>query len=67
MRAAHANAVHAQADAEEDAALSAAVARQKSERLRDEKLRQVISIRWLIFLVVLLVGSRSPPHIFPLR
>jgi hypothetical protein len=41
MRSAHANAVQAQADSEEEAALSAAVARQKSERLRDEKLRQV--------------------------
>merc|ERR1712167_190070 len=40
MRSAHSNAVQAQADAEEEAALSAAVSRQKSERLRDEKLRQ---------------------------
>merc|ERR1711871_1480634 len=40
MRRAHAEAVAAQQQAAEEEALSAAVARQKSERLRDEKLRQ---------------------------
>merc|ERR1711968_14105 len=40
MRRAHAEAVAAQQQAAEEEALSAAISRQKSEKLRDEKLRQ---------------------------